>query len=165
MAVPKKRSAAKTFYRAIEGSKLDIWRAYVAAGGRVGEVAAQFQISPAEVEKIVSEVEDFFHAPLNDPEKLLNQLSMLNEAANRAEFMLYEVVEFYYNRWKNTGEEPPRMLVDVIEKWHSLVMERINTQLKVLQSLQKQASLIAQQEEEKRFLEQLLSDTEEVDEE
>ena len=66
--------------RPVDASKLSIWKAFVASGGRVAEVAAQYGITPADVEKIVREVEDSFHAPLNDPKTLLKQFSLLNEA-------------------------------------------------------------------------------------
>jgi len=160
----KKRRSSQSFFKSIEGSKLDIWRAYVAAGGRVGEVAAQFQISPADVEKIVSEVEDFFHAPLTDPERLVGQISILNEAASRAEYILYEIIEFYYNRWKTGGDEPPPQLIDTIGKWHGLLMKRITVHLDVLKNLQKQLAIAAAEEEEQKYLQQLISEPEEDEE-
>lgn len=158
-----KKKKGKAFRKIFEGNKLDVWRAYIAAGGRVGEVAAQFQITPEEVNEIIEEVEDFFHAPLNDTSKILNQISILNEAASRAEFMLYEVIQYQYNRWKSTGEDPPEELVSSLEKWHSLLLDRIKVHLRLLHDIRKEIETTQDAENEQRYLEQLISDTEDDD--
>lgn len=161
-----RRSRKPSFTKAVEGRKLEIWRSYIASGGRIGEVAAKYQLTPEEVEGIVKEVEDFFHAPLADPEKLMNQINLLNETASRAEFICYEIVEHYYSRWKNGEfEEPPQPLLHSLEKWHSLTMERLKIQLKFLQNLQKHLSHLKEEESERSYLSQLIADDEEDEEE
>jgi len=146
--MPKKASAK----RPIDVSKLNIWKAFVASGGRIAEVAAQYNLTPSDVEKIVKEVEDFFHAPLNDPQTLLKQFSLLNEAAAEGEFILYDIIQYLYQNWKKSGDEPPPALVEAVYKWHSLLLERMKIHARLIKDMQKSLAAIQEEESEKELL-------------
>ena len=146
--MPKKTSAK----RPIDVSKLNIWKAFVASGGRIAEVAAQYNLTPSDVEKIVKEVEDFFHAPLNDPQTLLKQFSLLNEAAAEGEFILYDIIQYLYQNWKKSGDEPSPALVEAVYKWHSLLLERMKIHARLIKDMQKSLAAIQEEESEKELL-------------
>ncbi len=159
--MPRKTSSK----RPIDASKLSIWKAFVASGGRVAEVSAQYGLTPAEVEKIVKEVEDSFHAPLSDPKTLLKQFSLLNEAAAEAEFILYDIIQYFYQTWKQKGEEPPPTLAEAVYKWHSLLMERMKLHARLIKDMQKSLAAAQEEEEEKEMLRRFVGGEDEEDEE
>jgi transposase-like protein len=159
--MPRKASSK----RPVDASKLSIWKAFVASGGRVAEVAAQYGLTPAEVERIVKEVEDSFHAPLSDPKTLFKQFSLLNEAAAEAEFILYDIIQYFYQTWKQKGEEPPPSLAEAVYKWHSLLMERMKLHARLIKDMQKSLAAAQEEEEEKEMLRRFLGGEEEENEE
>jgi hypothetical protein len=148
-----KRSSRR---RLLDASKLSIWKAFVASGGRVAEVAAQYSLTPAEVEKIIKDVEDSFHAPLSDPKTLLKQFSLLNEAAAEGEFILYDIIRYFYQRWKESGEDPPPALADAVYRWHSLLLERMKLHARLIKDMQKSIAAVQEAEEEKELLKSLI---------
>jgi transposase-like protein len=151
--MPKRKTSLR---RPVDASKLSIWKAFVASGGRVAEVATQYGLTPAEVEKIVREVEDSFHAPLNDPKILLKQFSLLNEAAAEAEFILYDIIQHFYHTWKKSGEDPPPILAEAVYKWHSLLMERMKLHARLVKDMQRSLAAVQEDEEEKEMLRRFL---------
>jgi len=149
----KKKTSLK---RPVDASKLSIWKAYVASGGRVVDVAAQYGLTPADVEKIVREVEDSFHAPLSDPKTLMQQFSLLNEAAAEGEFILYDIIQYFRQKWKESGEEPPPLLIEVVYRWHSLLMERMKLHARIIKDMQKTIAAAQEESEEQEYIRRLI---------